>query len=208
MEEILKKLNEVKSTLNVHGGYSFYMRNFPDGSGSVQAQLESGENVQTLIKWDESSEIIPRMEEWIEGNSNVRKDMFKPKSGMTFECENGDGGIFIQVGSEVRVLFFDKNGNGDYYGERTSDYYIQRESGYGNIIKVFEGMNYQVRAGLRHNVLRRYVQGKVLWDRNKKEVKLNSEYTATINGDTVTVGGQKFPIAKVREIVDLYEKSK
>lgn len=38
-----------------------------------------------------------------------------------------------------------------------------------------------------------------------KEVKLNNDYTAIIDGDDVTVGCQTFPLSKVREIISVAE---
>lgn len=117
---------------------------------------------------------------------------FQPKSGMVFEHIDGTRGFFL-AGFEGQLFmqYVDKKDTLDDW-DRFEGLEHNKIS---KIWLVLKDRNPAL------SVNRLGISNKLLWSTNV--VQLNDEYTATIEGDTVKVGCQTFPLEKVREIVRL-----
>lgn len=152
------------------------------------------------------------------------------KNGATIQSGNvvefNDGSIrrVIEVGENGKLLFLyanaDPYADGNTYAYTDTHHYTYADSNFyadrypvafaytdaylnRNVVKVYEGLL----AG-RYDITgwSNYKSTKVLWEKKNSTVKLNDEYTATIEGDEVVVGCQRIPLDKVRELVKLADE--
>ena len=110
--------------------------------------------------------------------------MFKPKSGMVFETTEGRRGVFIEVEDTLYM----------YYGT-----YPVFEQGYDKWDPMRINSNpipnrtllSKIWTAAPHN----FSPKDLVWERKSNSVKLNDEYTAVLDGETVIVGCQKIPLS-------------
>jgi len=114
------------------------------------------------------------------------------QSGNVVEFRNGSIRRVIGV-TGGKFLFLDDNDRAD-----VESFGLDYFNYFNNIVRVYEGL-----AG-RCDITgwSDYKHTTVLWKKSNS-VRLNDEYTATIEGDVVVVGCQRIPLEKVRELVKL-----
>lgn len=129
---------------------------------------------------------------------------FELKSGMTFLDNKGKVGLIVGTDNGLIALFGNKKGAFQSYGKRAGGYLdpLNGDKWSTYFVEVFEGMNWNSAAALPGNG-----NGKCVWKRvEDKKVVLNSEHTAVVTKDSVTVGCQVIPMSAVREIVEAADK--
>jgi hypothetical protein len=126
-------------------------------------------------------------------DTEIVKDI-KLESGMIVELEGGRSGVILN-----KSVF--------YFHPRTTTIdggcwdYLNSDT-----LTVGRYSNYKIKAVYLKDVDSTYPlsKGKCIYS-SKKEVKLNSEYTAEIIGNKVKVGCREFELEKIKEIVRLAE---
>lgn len=124
------------------------------------------------------------------------------RSGMTFKTNDGRTGLLVGTDKGL-VGLFHSYGKYTMYGYKVNEYLAPQENCYDILFsEVYEGMNSSPGAGLNCYISKLENSGQKVWSRETPiSIQLNDDYTATLEGETITVGCQKIPLSAVRELV-------
>jgi len=93
-------------------------------------------------------------------NCEIMKEEFKPESGMTFECESGQRGLFVQAGNILVAMFAEGH---QYTSAQDGDIWRYLTSKRADkVIRVFEGMRCYATSACAVSLTRH--QGSVVWE--------------------------------------------
>jgi hypothetical protein len=132
-----------------------------------------------------------------------KSEEFQLKSGMTFKTNRDETGLIVATDGGL-VAMFHRNGKYETYATDPEKYFGDV---YGTeFTEIYEGVNHYPGAGLTNEIPKTNKQGKIVWSKINRDVKLNGEYTAKVFKNSVTVGCQEIPMNAIREILTIADK--